>query len=94
MTLPEAARERDGRLAVAGRDVEREPVPGRAGGEPVEECRGVLGPEPPVGFRLQGEVVLESGRRGHRAIVAAQKNAPDFWSGAEVRTFGEGKEVR
>jgi hypothetical protein len=69
-------------------------VYGRDGREPVEKFRGILRPVPAVGLRLERKMVLECGRRRHGPIVAAQKNAPDFGSGAEVRTFGEGKEVR
>ena len=49
----EVARQRDGRLAVAGRDVDGEPAPGAYAREPFEERRGILGPESPVGLRLE-----------------------------------------
>ncbi len=90
----EVLREPDRGLAVARRDVYRELPARRIGCEPLEESRGVLGPVPLVLAGLPGKVILEIGRRRHVAIVAGHKKAPGFWPGAEVRTFGEGKEVR
>ena len=83
-------------LAVSGADVEREAAPRRNGRQPLEQCRRRLGPIPLIGLRLARKMILERRRFAHVAgiVHAPEKNAPGFWPGAEVRTFGEGKEVR
>ena len=57
----EVRRERDGGLAVAGRDVERESAARRDGGQPFEERGRIVGPIPFIGLRLARKMVLEAG---------------------------------
>jgi hypothetical protein len=80
--------------ADADSDVNRKPPCRSLCSQPFKERRRIVGTVLLVRVRLAGEVVLENGRRRHGAIVAGRKKAPGFWPGAEVRTFGEGKEVR